>query len=390
MSRPVPLKVRVLQIVTRLAVRGVPHHVLNLAAGLDKSRYETVVLAGQSDPGEGSLLDDARSRGITVMELPLLQRRIDPLVDARAFVAMYQLMRAGRYHLVHTHISKAGFIGRLAARCAGVPVVVHTYHGWVQELHDQNAAGRLLLACEKLAARASDAVLAVSHSVVEDALKNGIGTRPLYSVVPNGIDLTRFPASGVPSHRSSAEGKPVLGAIGSMTPEKGFEVLLDAMVEVKRRFPGVQLYAIGDGPLRVELEHRAQQLGLEETVRFLGRVEDVRPWLHAFDLVVQPSLREGQGLALLEAMAAGCPVIASRVGGIPEFIEDRETGMLITPGDSCALAAAICELAGDETRKKGLARAGRERVRSRYSLERMIRGVETVYERLLAAQSLTQ
>ena len=387
MSRP--LKVRVLQIVTRLAVRGVPHHVLNLAAGLDKSRYETVVLAGRSDPGEGSLLDDARSRGIPVMELPLLQRRIDPLVDARAFVAIYQLIRAGRYHLVHTHISKAGFIGRMAARCAGVPAVVHTYHGWAQELHNQNAAGRLLLACERLAARASDAVIAVSHSVVEDALQNGIGTRPLYSVVPNGIDLTRFRASA-PFDRSSVDGNPVLGAIGSMTPEKGFEVLLEAMVDVKRRFPRVQLFAIGDGPLRAELEHCAQHLGLGETVRFLGRVEDVRPWLHTFDLVVQPSLREGQGLALLEAMAAGCPVIASRVGGIPEFIDDQETGILTTPGDSGALAGAICKLAPDEERKNLLARAACERVRSGYSLERMIRGVETVYDGLLAAKSLSQ
>ncbi len=389
MSRPVPLKVRVLQIVTRLAVRGVPHHVLNLAAGLDKSRYETVVLAGRSDPGEGSLLDDARSRGIPVMELPLLQRRIDPLVDARAFVAIYRLIRAGRYHIVHTHISKAGFIGRMAARCAGVPAVVHTYHGWAQELHNQNAAGRLLLACERLAARASDAVIAVSHSVVEDALQNGIGIRSLYSVVPNGIDLTRFRASA-PFDRSSVDGNPVLGAIGSMTPEKGFEVLLEAMVDVKRRFPRVQLFAIGDGPLRAELEHRAQHLGLGETVRFLGRVEDVRPWLHTFDLVVQPSLREGQGLALLEAMAAGCPVIASRVGGIPEFIDDQETGILTTPGDSSALAGAICKLAPDEERKNLLARAARERVRSGYSLERMIRGVETVYDGLLAAKSLSQ
>ena len=383
------MKVRVLQIVTRLAVRGVPHHVLNLAAGLDKSRYETVVLAGRSDPGEGSLLDDARSRGIPVMELPLLQRRIDPLVDARAFVAIYRLIRAGRYHVVHTHISKAGFIGRLAARCAGVPAVVHTYHGWAQELHNQNAAGRLLLACERLAARASDAVIAVSHSVVEDALQNRIGTRLLYSVVPNGIDLTRFPTSAV-FDRSSVDGNPVLGAIGSMTPEKGFEVLLDAMVGVKRHFPRVQLFALGDGPLRAELEHRVQHLGLGETVRFLGTVEDVRPWLHTFDLVVQPSLREGQGLALLEAMAVGCPVIASRVGGIPEFIEHQKTGILTTPGDSSALAGAICELAGDEERRNLLARAARERVRSGYSLERMIRGVETVYDSQLAAKSLSQ
>lgn len=384
------MKIRVLQLVTRLAVRGVPHHVLNLAAGLDKGRYETVVLAGRSDPGEGSLLEDARSRGIPVIELPLLQRRIDPVTDARAFVAIYRLLRAGRYHLVHTHISKAGFIGRLAARCAGVPVVVHTYHGWVQEVHDENVAGRLLLACEKLAARTSDAVIAVSNSVVEDALGNGIGTRPLYSIVPNGIDLTRFPRSGVPSDPRTVEGKPVLGVVGSMTSEKGYEVLLDAMVEVKRRFPKVQLYVIGDGPLRVDLETRAGQLELGETVRFLGRVEDVRSWLYAFDLVLQPSLREGQGLALLEAMAAGCPVIASRVGGIPDFVEDQATGVLVSPGDSGALARAICELAGDEERRKRLARAGLERVRSGYSLERMIGAVETLYESLLAAKSLSQ
>ena len=142
------MKIRVLQIVTRLAIRGVPRHVLNLAAGLDKQRYETLVLAGRSDPGEGSMLENAKSQGISIAEEPLLQRRVDPLVDARAFAAIYKLIRSRNFHVVHTHISKAGFLGRLAARCAGVPVIVHTYHGCVQELNTRNVAGRIFLRCE--------------------------------------------------------------------------------------------------------------------------------------------------------------------------------------------------------------------------------------------------
>ncbi len=383
------MKIRVLQIVTRLAIRGVPRHVLNLAAGLDKQRYETLVLAGRSDPGEGSMLENAKSQGISIAEEPLLQRRVDPLVDARAFAAIYKLMRSRNFHVVHTHISKAGFLGRLAARCAGVPVIVHTYHGWVQELNTRNVAGRIFLRCEKLGARISDALIAVGDNVIGNAQENGVGKPSQYSVVPNGIDLESF-AAKVPSAVGLVEGAPVIGTVGSLTPEKGFSVLLDAMPSVVERFPQATLYIIGDGPLRSALEQQGRERALAGAVRFVGGVDDIRPWLQSFDLFVQPSLHEGQGIALMEAMASGRPVIASRVGGIPEVVIDNETGILVPPGDPEALAASICALGADERRRRQLAAIGRARVRSQYPLERMIRGVEEIYETLLADKRISQ
>jgi len=301
-----------------------------------------------------------------------------------AFAALYHKIKQGRFQIVHTHISKAGILGRLAARCAGAPVVLHTFHGQVEELSDGSPRSRIFLACERLAARGADALIAVSQETAAGLQALGIGTPGQYVVIPNGIDLERFCPEAV-RQQVSVAGAPLIGTIASLTPEKGIDLLLQAFAGLAGRHPGLRLCLVGDGPLRPALQEQARDLGLAGRVEFAGNVPDVRPYLAAFDLFVLPSRREGMGRVLLEAMALGRPVVAARAGGIPELVRHGHSGWLVPPEDPAALAAAIDALLREAPRREALARAGRETARQ-FGLEAMIAQVEQLYGALLAGK----
>lgn len=378
---------RVLQVVTRLAVRGVPRHVLSLAAGLDRSRFHVEILAGRSEPGEGELWDEADRLAIPTWRVPALQRQVNPVADLAAYAAISRRLREGRYDLVHTHISKAGILGRLAAVRARVPVVVHTYHGQVAELSGPSPAGLLFRACERIAASRTDRLVAVSQDTARACLAMGIGREDQYRVIHNGIDLSLFSDYEAPTEGYPGEtGQPRLGAIGSLTGEKGFEVLLRAMPAIRARHPHTTLCIVGSGPLKARLLSQSLQLGLGGTIHFPGIVADVRPWLAGLAVLLVPSLREGLPMVVLEAMAMGIPVVASRVGGIPEVVVDGETGLLVEANDPTSLAAAALTLLADPERRRRMGRAGRQRVTERFGLETMSAHIADEYESLLAVR----
>lgn len=381
-------RVRVLQVVTRLAVRGVPRHVLDVAAGLDHRRFAVEVLAGASEPGEGDLWDEARQRGITAHYLPSLRRSVSPLGDAMSLAGIYHRIRRGRYDVVHTHISKAGILGRLAARLAGVPAVLHTYHGQAEELRGGGPASRMYLRCERCAAAWCDALVAVSQGTAQQCLANGIGRPEQYRVIHNGIEVTRFAGlRGSASPLSGCGPGPHIGAIGSLTPEKGIEALLHVLPGLARQWPDVCLHVVGDGRLRPELEHLAARLHLQQRVRFTGIVADVRPWLANLDVFAMPSLQEGLPTVLLEAMASACAVVAARVGGIPEIVEHDVHGLLVPAGQVAPLEAALRELLQDPVRRERLGRAAQERVRTAFGLDHMLAQLAAEYERLLQGRA---
>lgn len=377
---------RILQIVTRLAVRGVPRHVLDLSAGLIARGHAVEVIAGRSEPGEGSLFEEARSRNIPVESVESLQRAVAPGADLAAFAALFRKIRQSRCQIVHTHISKAGVLGRLAARLAGAPAVVHTFHGLVEEVGGHSIRSRLFLAGERLAARASDRLIAVSQDTADRLQAMGIGVPSQYAVIRNGIDLERFDPAAV-RERAPVAGSPLIGTIASLTPEKGVDLLLEAVPGLAARYPGLRLCLVGDGPLRPALQEQAQRLGVADRVEFAGNVAEVRPYLAAFDLFVLSSRREGMGRVLLEAMAMSCPVVATRAGGIPELVRHGQNGYLVPPEDPAALKAAICELLQDPPQREALGQAGREAVRD-FGLEGMIDRVEELYLELLARKGI--
>lgn len=372
--------VRVLHIVTRLAVRGVPRHVLDAACGLDSGRYEVEIIAGRSEPGEGDLAAEARERGLVVHTVPSLQRAVHPLADLRAYRTITGIVAAGAYDIVHTHISKAGILGRLAARRAGAPVVLHTYHGLTDEVGGASLKAEVFRRVERRAAGWSDALVAVSRFVARQWQDMAVGSEDQYRVVSNGIDVDHYAAG----EALALAGSPRLVAVGSLTREKGLEVALRALAHLGGEFPDLHFYVVGDGPLRGELEALAGDLGLTARVAFVGIQQDVRPYFAGCDLALMPSLREGMGLAAVEAMAAGRAVVASRTGGLPEVVAEGETGLLVPPSDAQALAAAVAALLRDPQRRQALGRAGQARARGAFSRQRSLAMLATVYEELLA------
>lgn len=375
-------RIRVLQVITRLVRRGASRHVIDLARSLDPGRFEVEILAGRWEPYEGSLWEEAEATGLRLYRVESLQRAISPVADAKAFRAILKIMRRGNYDIVHTHISKSGLLGRLAARRVGVPVVVHTYHGMVGELDGAGPVPRVLRGCERCCARMTDGCIAISQRVSEQLAEARITSPGQCTVIHNGIDLEFYHRRAVgPRPAQLPACSPVIGTVGSLTREKGTEDLLQAAVTLCRDHPDLTVCIVGDGPLRGALEAQAQALGIAERVVFSGVVEDVRPWIGSFDVLVMPSRSEGMPLTLVETMALGCPIVATSVGGIREAVGDA--ALIVEGGDPVGLAEAVGRALADRALGCRLAQAGIERAQG-FALAEMAAKTGAVYEGLLA------
>mgnify|MGYP005632096733 CR=1 FL=1 len=345
-SSPGGERIRVLQIITRLAARGAPRHVLDLALRIDSERFDVSILTGTPEPDEGDLLDEARRRGLCVDVIAQMCRPVRPIQDLVALYKIFRFIRRGRYSVVHTHISKAGILGRIAAWLARTPVVLHTYHGPVEELSNP-----VLLAVERWVARRTDILIAVSPGVVEHQLALRLGRAEQYEVIPNGIDHEWYQSSTgqVDALRASLGGQPVIGTIGSLTAEKGTEGLINAAATLREGFPELRVCIVGDGHRRESLRAQAEALDLASHVVFTGNVNDVRGWLSAFDLFVLPSHREGMSRSLLEAMAVGRAAVATSVGDAASLLD---ASCLVPPADVHSLVEAIRRLLVDSDERQ--------------------------------------
>jgi glycosyltransferase involved in cell wall biosynthesis len=265
--------------------------------------------------------------------------------------------------------------------------VVYTPHGNVLEGYFGPAATWLYARMEGLASAFSDRIVSLTRLEREGYLAEGIGRPEQHRVIPSGIDLAPF--AGERADRDeirrglgAGPGSFLVASVGRLVPIKGHPHLVEAFAEVSRRRPGSRLMLVGDGPLRAALDGRIRELGLEGGVLLTGHRDDVARLLRAADLFVLPSLNEGLGMVLVEAMASGLATVASRVGGIPEVVLDRDTGLLVPPGDPGALADAILRLADDEGERRRMGRAGRDRAFEVFSIERTVRETERLYEEL--------
>ena len=342
--------IRVMRIISRMNIGGPATHVVLLNAGLDRRGYDCLLVTGSEGASEGSLRDLAVSSDLRLAMIPELGREIAPRSDLVTLVKLYRLMRRERPHVVHTHTAKAGFVGRIAARLAGVPVVLHTFHGHVFHGYFSPAKTRLYLLIERLGAR-----LSTRHH--HDQPSPAGRDRPVWRhQAANGSKSFRSASSWTRSRRSLAArgdfrrslGLPadakLVGAVGRLVPIKNIPLLLEAAALARQSDPSIRVVIVGDGELRDELEARADALGLGDAVVFAGWRRDLPSVYADLDAVVISSHNEGTPASLIEAMATGCPVIATRVGGVPDLIVDGETGRLVPPGDREALAAALLAL----------------------------------------------
>lgn len=387
--------IRVVRVIARLNVGGPALHVTYLAEGLAGRGYETTLIAGDVARGEESMEAIAAHAGVEIVRLPGLARDVSPVRDLTAVRELAAVLRRIRPDVVHTHTAKAGAVGRMAALLTRPrPVVVHTFHGHVLRGYFGTAGTLVFRAVETGLARVSDRLIAVSPQVRDELVGLRVAPAAKFEVVRLGIDLERRVAfDGDPAEVRRRIGIPpgrfVVGWFGRMTAVKRTADLLDMLAALRERGVDALLLLVGDGTDRDDLERAAHRRGLARSVVFLGYQEDVAAWYAACDAVALTSANEGTPVTLIEALAAGRPVVSTAVGGVPDVVENGETGFLVRPGDTHALAERLALLADDPALAARMGAEGRRRSLERYAVARLVDDVDALYRRLLSERSST-
>jgi glycosyltransferase involved in cell wall biosynthesis len=373
---------RIVHAIARLNVGGAAQQVLELAAGQSGSGHEVVVAAGQLAPGEESMSYLADELGVEVVDVPELQRELSPR-DLLAARRLRGLIRARRPDVLHTHAAKAGAAGRLGALVSGSarpPVRVHTFHGHVLRGYFGPRRERVFTAIERALARGTSALVVSSRAVRDDLVQLGVAPAERFEIVRYGF---RFDEPAAPRDLGLPDGTFVVGWAGRLTEIKRPLDLVRALAALRGRGVDAAFVLLGDGALRPDVEALAAELGVADALHLMGYHRGLADWHAAFDALLLTSANEGTPVAVLEALAAGRPVVATAVGGVPDVVDDGETGFLAAAGDTDALAERLERLARDPDLRARMGRLGAERVREHFGVERMVEEVEALYRRHL-------
>jgi glycosyltransferase involved in cell wall biosynthesis len=377
--------VRILHIHTLPVISGSGINTFLTMRGMKGNRYEPVLACA---PG-GALIDLVQRHGMEVKTFPSLVQPLHPLKDLKAILDLTGHLRTRHYQVVHTHNSKAGFIGRLSAKLARVPVIVHTVHGFA--FHQQEPPWRRFLFrnLERLASHWCDRMIFISQPLVDWASKEKIGRTSKMARIYSGIEMDRFhPVSEQEKRRLRAkwglgEQDAVIGIVSKLWEGKGHDLLIRTFKEIRKELPQARLVIVGEGHLMESLKTLVSQLQLSDAVIFTGFLEDIPQIIATFDVAVLPSYFEGMGRVLLEAMAMEKPVVGTRVGGIPDLIEEDLNGFLVSPGNKKELASAVLKILSDKGLAAKMRQEGRKKMADRFSAESMVRSIEKVYSDLL-------
>ncbi len=379
-------KTKVLHIITRLIRGGAEHNTLLSAQGLAELGYDVSLVAGPSDKIEGDLEFAYRQADIKLKLFPSLVREISPLKDITSFLMLYIFIRKERFDIVHTHVSKAGILGRWAAKMAGVPYICHTTHGNIFGGYFSPLISKLFILLNKITVIITDKMITITNIGKKQWLDQNIGKPSQYTSIYSGINLDEFNPQNYNIENEDVKKKLgfqiddfIIGNVGRIAPIKGHKYLIQAAPSIIEEIPQAKFLIVGDGPNRSEIETLAKKLGLDEHVVFLGMQENVPELLSIMNIFVLPSINEGMGRALVEAMAMKLPCVATSVGGVVEVIKDGETGLLVPSEDPKALAGAICRLAKNAELSKRLARTAQKRARSVFGAQEMVDKISTVY-----------
>ena len=388
-------KVKVMHIITRLDKGGSAQNTSLTCRELSR-KYEMVLVHGlsfesrmteQEKESVDQGIKESVEKGVRVIAIPSLVRRISPLQDLKALFSLSRLFIRKRPFIVHTHTSKAGILGRLAAKLAGVPIIIHTPHGHVFYGHFGPLISKFFLLTERLMARITDQMVALTQTEKNDYVALSVFSPEKVATIHSGVDVDRYMNIQV----NIAEKKRMLGlnskglvvgTVGWLLSIKGPMHLLKAMSNVWESHPETSLIFVGKGDLEKGLKEEVHRMGVWDKVKFLGWRDDIPEIMQVLDVFVLASLNEGMGRVLVEAMAAGKPVVASRVGGILDLVKEGQNGFLAEPGDEKGLAIAIKKLLEDKKMRDEMGKRGREMAQG-FSVEKMIEKIDVLYESLL-------
>lgn len=375
-----PLHIAVL--VTRMDLGGVPDHIMTIVTGLAGRCRFTLICDHVHAAHAGQL----QELGVEVLPTQL-ERTPDPMADIRAVVRLVGIIRAGGFDVLHTHMSKAALLGAIAGRIAGCRAIVNTAHnlGFIA-MQSQTQRALFWVYDKLLLAAGTDAVVTVSRSVGERARAARLVPARKLHVIHNGIRTARFIAVAGDGPATPRQTLTIV-TVARLVWFKGLDTLIRAMRAVVDTFPQARLVIVGGGELESQLRAQAASLDLTAAITFAGEREDVPVVLAAADLFVLPSVSEGLPVSILEAMACGLAVVATRVGGVPELVEEGVTGLLVEPGQPHAMATAICRLLADERERRTMGLAGRGRLEANFSAQAMVEATEQLYRTLAARRT---
>jgi glycosyltransferase involved in cell wall biosynthesis len=357
---------RVLHIITRMDVGGSSDDTLILVTRMQPPEFDTALISGPTPDPVPGLKESLTGAGVPWIHVPSLRRPVNVPRDLLALRDLRHRIRGLQPDIVHTHSSKAGFVGRLAARLAGVRRIFYTPHGHVFHSYYGRPVTRMFVHLERFAARFTERIVVLTDAEAEQHLAVGVGRREQFVTIPSGVDLSHVRAEAAGASRLRQDlglppATPLIGSVARLVPIKGLRHLVAAMPEVLRHCPDTHLILAGDGDQRPGLEALARDLAAADRVHFLGFRRDAAAVTAALDVFVLPSLNEGQGRVLVTAMALGIPVVATRVGGVPEVVEDGRQGVLVPPAEPEALGQAVVRLLRDRQHARSLGAEGRAR-----------------------------
>jgi glycosyltransferase involved in cell wall biosynthesis len=385
--------IRVLHPITRLIIGGAQENTMLTADLMNKGavgdgRYKVEIVSGPQTGPEGSLIEEVQARGTPLTIMPELLREVSPANDLKALLKLAKMMRRGRYQIVHTHSSKAGVLGRVAAKMARAPVIVHTVHGWSFHQRLSPRKLRFYVALEKLGDWCGHVAILVAEKDREKGLAQGIKNAANYPVIRSGIELDRFGHPQIsPAEMRRQLGIPadalVVGSVTRLSPQKAPLDLMDAFAHIRQQFPDAWFLVVGDGPLRPEVEARIQRLGLTGRIILTGLRRDVPELMAAMDIFTLSSLWEGLPRVLPQAMATGLPIVSARADGTAEAIHEGQNGFLVEPGQPKSLAAQVVQLLQNEALRREMGAYGRQ-LAPEFGAEKMVQEIDALYQRLLA------
>jgi glycosyltransferase involved in cell wall biosynthesis len=388
-----PEQLTILRAITRLNIGGPAIHAILLTRGLQSERFRSVLVSGQEGPDEGNLLDLAGRHGVRPLMVEELGREVSFRNDLLAVGRLYQLIRRERPQIVHTHMAKAGTAGRLAARLAGVPIVLHKYHGHVLHSYFSPRKTEVFLTIERFLARLTDRLIAVGEGQRRELIGYRLAPRDKIVSVPLGLEIEAMLEAEAERGRLRTElglngSEKLVGIVARLVPIKAHEIFLQAAAQIRRSVPEVRFVVVGDGERRAELETLAGSLGLADRTIFLGWRRDMRAIYADLDVVVLTSLNEGSPVAVIEAMAAARPVVATDVGGVSEVVQGGRSGLLVPARNPQAVAEAVTSLLRDPVLAEQLGRVARATVYPIYSAGRLTSDLERLYLELAREKGL--
>ena len=385
--------IRVLHPITRLIVGGAQENTLYTAELLDQDRFQVEVVSGPQTGSEGSLIPTAEEKSIRLEILPEMVREINPWKDVRTLWKLYRQIKSRGYTIVHTHSSKAGILGRLAAWFAQVPIILHTVHGW--SFHDRMNASRrwLFIQLERWFARFSDGLVVVAQKDIEKGLSAGIGVESKYHLIRSAIPLDEFNPGDYDRDAIRREigipvEVPILGNVGRLSPQKNPVDWVRIAAKISKELPTCWFLLVGDGPLREEVVQQLETSGIADRTILTGLRRDVPRLMAVMDVFLLTSLWEGLPRVIPQAMAMEVPVVANRADGTVEAIDHEVSGYICEPNDIQGAAKYCLTLLQDSRLRQQMGRCGRKNAIREFDLNQMVTNIELLYENLLKQKGL--